>query len=116
MLDFESSYFDVKDNTENSNDSVINEKKALNKLGSSRSVVEIHYDDYKDNFSIRKVEVIRTYKDGRHWYVDANCQSAKAERTFRIDRIDFLTQKAPGSNVSLSDKKEILKYLQKFRG
>lgn len=58
-----------------------------NKGNDLKTRFTITYKDYDGDESYRTIQVKRIYKDGKHWYIDAFCESAQAERTFRSDRI-----------------------------
>ena len=69
-----------------------------------------HYDDFNQNFSIRRITINGLYNENRRWYIDAYCHDAKDERTFRVDRISYLTNQK--KSISLSNPSEILNYLK----
>ncbi|GAB03222.1 WYL domain-containing protein [Acinetobacter sp. NBRC 100985] len=82
----------------------------IRNLNPSNQEYEIHYDDFNQKFSSRKIKIQRLYKENRRWYIDAYCYSACDKRTFRVDRISYLTNKK--KSIYLSDSDKILDYLK----
>jgi hypothetical protein len=74
--------------------------------------VEIDYKDYYGKASSREIAVIDVYKKGDAWFVDGYCFSAYAERTFKLERIEFLKVLKTGNFVF--SQQDILKALKKF--
>ena len=54
---------------------------------SIEKTVFITYEDAKENYSDRLIEVHRLYKKGSDTYIDAYCFLSDGDRTFRLDRI-----------------------------
>ena len=82
----------------------------IKNLNQSNQDYVIHYDDFNQNFSIRRITINGLYNENRRWYIDAYCHDAKDERTFRVDRISYLTNQK--KSISLSNPSEILNYLK----
>lgn len=100
------------ENDLNQSDTLIDKEiNALKSFSSGNKKLEIHYEDFEGNFTVREIEVQNIYKEGRYWYVAAYCFSAQNERTFRVDRISYLNNKK--RKISLDGRKEITEYLKK---
>lgn len=58
----------------------------------SQTCVDISYYSFgRDERSERRIEPGRFFVDSGNWYVSGYCQAAQAERVFRVDRIDAIT-------------------------
>lgn len=74
--------------------------------------ITITYKDYDGDESYRTIQPERIYKDGKFWYIDAFCESAQAERTFRSDRIiDLMNLK---TNEFMSNQTAIRAYIREL--
>lgn len=67
----------------------------------------ITYTDSNDNVSLRDIAVIKRYKNGGSYYIDAYCFEAQDRRTFRIDRINSV--KVIKTGQSVASENEIIK-------
>jgi len=64
-----------------------------------RDVIELKYRDAQGRPSERRVRPLELYRDGPDWYLTAFCLLRRAERSFRLDRIQALEQ--PGEKISV---------------
>lgn len=79
-------------------------------IGNNEDNLFIQYEDYKGQFSERKIEVIKVYKKGKFYYVDAYCFMCGEGRTFRVDRI--MTMKEVLNDKAIEDIESYL--IQKY--
>ena len=78
--------------------------------GNNEDNLFIQYEDYKGQISERTIEVIRVYKKGKFYYVDAYCFMCGEGRTFRVDRI--MTMKEVLNDKTIDDIESYL--IQKY--
>jgi proteasome accessory factor C len=64
----------------------------LRRAATEREKVRIDYYSFgRDGFSQRVVQPWRVFNSGGHWYLSGFCESAQAERLFRVDRVTNAT-------------------------
>jgi len=65
----------------------------LRSAADAGTCVDISYYSFgRDEHSERRIEPQRFFMDSGNWYVGAYCHMAKAERVFRVDRIDSIAE------------------------
>lgn len=60
---------------------------AISRALAAREQLQIEYVSAEDRTSLRVITPRALYSDGAAWYLDAWCELAGGERTFRVDRI-----------------------------
>jgi len=86
------------------------EIESLRKLNPRNQDYRIHYEDFNKDFSVRIISIDRLYKENRHWYIDAYCHSVRDDRTFRVDRIQYIVSEK--YSIQFNNSKQILNFLK----
>jgi len=68
--------------------------------------VFIDYEDVKESYSSRLIEIKRVYKKGGETYIDAYCYLSDADRTFRVDRILSMREGSSKGRIIKSENME----------
>lgn len=80
---------------------------ALRNAASSKTCVDISYYSFgRDEHTERRIEPGRFFMDSGNWYVGGYCQSAEAERVFRVDRIDSISETSEAFTEPISGSDE----------
>ncbi len=65
----------------------------LRSASNTSTCVDISYYSFgRDEHTERRIEPTRFFMDAGNWYVGGYCHRADAERVFRVDRIDSITE------------------------